>query len=404
MEDTSKNRDLDIVCAGHGAVDVIPRFPSGKGTTPEEMFKPGRLINVEEAEICNGGSAPNTGIALKKLGMSVALLIRVGDDHFGKIMMDIIDGHGIKEAIHMVPGEHTSYTLVISPPGFDRMFLHCPGSNDNFSREDLDRSILERAKLLHLGYPPLMRRMYTDGGRELAGVLEISKECGNITSLDLALPDPNSESGQVDWTEILERSLPFVDIFIPSIEEALYVTLNERYHEYRTKACDRDIVDVLDGDVYTELSDRLLECGAKIVVLKAGHRGYYIRTAHACVLSKMQPELPGKLADWAGREIWVPAYFIKDIASATGSGDTSIAGFLTAYLKGENPVRAASLANAVGCQNLSALSAVGGIKGWQDTLDIVNDTTRERLLFELRAPGWRFDEEGKMWIGPKDTI
>ena len=46
----------------------------------------------------------------------------------------------------------------------DRSFLHCPGANDTFGPEDIDVERLAGVSLFHFGYPPLMRRMYSDGG------------------------------------------------------------------------------------------------------------------------------------------------------------------------------------------------------------------------------------------------
>jgi len=36
------------------------------------------------------------------------------------------------------PGDVTSYTIVINPPGVDRSFLHCPGQQ-SFSAQDVAR-------------------------------------------------------------------------------------------------------------------------------------------------------------------------------------------------------------------------------------------------------------------------
>ena len=71
--------------------------------------------------------------------------------------------------------EVTSYTIVISPPGHDRSFLHCPGANETFTAADVPYEQLAGVRLFHFGYPPLMPRMYADGGERarrdvLAGV------------------------------------------------------------------------------------------------------------------------------------------------------------------------------------------------------------------------------------------
>ena len=53
------------------------------------------------------------------------------------------------------------------------------------------------------------------------------KDLDVLTSLDMTLPDPESESGKVDWKRILTRVLPYVDIFTPSIEEIVELLKNK---------------------------------------------------------------------------------------------------------------------------------------------------------------------------------
>jgi sugar/nucleoside kinase (ribokinase family) len=59
---------------------------------------------------------------------------------------------------------------------------------------------------------------------------------------------------------------------------------------------------------------------------------------------------------------------VEEIASTTGSGDASVAGFLAALLRGEGPRRCMAALTAVGAQNLSAVDAVSGVRSWQETL------------------------------------
>ena len=47
---------------------------------------------------------------------------------------------------------------------------------------------------------------------------EKAKEAGATTSLDLSLSNPESPAGKADWPAILRKTLPYVDIFVPSIE------------------------------------------------------------------------------------------------------------------------------------------------------------------------------------------
>ena len=123
----------------------------------------------------------------------------------------------------------SSYTVVISPPGTDRTFLHCPGANDTLRSRDVPDSALVGARLLHFGYPPLMRQMYLKEGGELRRLMKRAKAMGLTTSLDMAEPDGASEAGKVDWVTLLKNVLGEVDIFVPSIQEVLFMADRTMY-------------------------------------------------------------------------------------------------------------------------------------------------------------------------------
>ena len=69
--------------------------------------------------------------------------------------------------------------------------------------DDVTDATLKGARLLHFGYPPLMRRMYADRGEELSSIYRQAKATGVTTSLDMALPDVTGPSGRVDWPALL---------------------------------------------------------------------------------------------------------------------------------------------------------------------------------------------------------
>ncbi len=221
------------VVAGHICLDMIPNLEHLKPGQFSEMFKPGRLIVAGAVTFAPGGPVPNTGIAMHRLGVPVDLIARVGADPFGQIVRAIIAGQGprLAEGITADDRSATSYTVIICPPGMDRFFLHCPGTNDIFSAEDIDYRLVSQAGLFHFGYPPIMQRMYRQGGAGLEQVYRQAKATGVTTSLDMTLPDPSSPGGQVDWAAILGRVLPYVDIFLPSIEELLFMLRRQTYDD-----------------------------------------------------------------------------------------------------------------------------------------------------------------------------
>jgi sugar/nucleoside kinase (ribokinase family) len=230
------------------------------------------------------------------------------------------------------------------------MFLHNPGANDTFDSKDINFDLVSRAKLLHLGYPPLMRKLYENEGEELVKIFKKAKDLGTRTSLDCTLPDPESPSGKVDWRKILENTLPYVDIFLPSAEEILFMLSKEKFFQLDKEG---DILGQLRGEDLSSLSGEMLNYGVKIAGIKCGYRGFYVRTASPDKFGQIgRFGRPGDLDNWSRRELWGPTYYVSKIASATGSGDSAIAGFLSAYLKGERIESALNYACTLGAQRI----------------------------------------------------
>ncbi|MDP6381539.1 MAG: PfkB family carbohydrate kinase, partial [Phycisphaerae bacterium] len=286
-------------------------------------------------------------------------------------------------------------------PGIDRIFFHSPGTNNTFESRDVDYELVARAKLFHLGYPPLMRRMHENDGAEMIKIFKKVKETGTITSLDMSLPDPNSPSGQVDWHKILKNLLPYVDIFQPSIEEGTFMARRERFFKYRER-CKKELLDEFSPADYSDLGEQFLAWGSRIASIKTGHRGIYIRTADAATLAPIAELLPMDTANWANREIWAPAYKIQRILSATGSGDSSIAGLLAATIRGLPIEQAAKMSSSLGYQNLHELDAISGIRGWDESVAITEDASIGVIPPNIDDAAWQHDEDTQTYRGPAD--
>ena len=255
------------VVAGHICIDITPSIPKQKSSDVRDILAPGRLINVGEPDIHTGGAVANTGLAMKLLGADVTLAGKIGDDSFGDMVSSIVDGFGASEGLIRSKGDSTSYSVVLAIPGVDRIFLHNPGANDTFTADDLPMEAIHEASLFHFGYPPLMKRMYENGGRELVRVMRTASEAGAATSLDLAAVDPDTEAGRVDWRAILHETLPYVDIFVPSIEELMFMLDKDKYNRLRSENAGRDLTEVMNLKEDIEpLGQSCLDMGAGIVL------------------------------------------------------------------------------------------------------------------------------------------
>lgn len=396
-------REYDIMVAGHVCLDIIPRFPDTGATQISEIMRPGKLVNMEEAAISTGGPVSNTGRNMKTLGNSVCFCARTGDDVLGKITIDLLRNSGNAEGIHIVEGAASSYTVVVSPPNIDRIFLHNPGTNNTFGPEDLDPALIAKCRHFHFGYPPLMRRMFEHTGDALKRVFQIAKSAGTTTSCDMTLPDPNSDSGKVNWLEVLEKILPYVDIFLPSIEETFYMVDPVAFLERKKKHNDAELIDFISPEEYSRIADIALSLGTSMVSLKSGHRGFYVKTTDKDKFFRMGEAKPGNLDEWSDRELWAPAFKVPKFASATGSGDSAIAGFLSAFLRGLSIEEALQYATCCGWQNVQVLDAVSGIHAWDETTEML---AREmpHIDAHIDAKGWTWSDGYRLWAGPMDPL
>ena len=396
------NEKYDAIVAGHICLDITPSIPDNGAATFGDLIAPGKLLNVGTCTISTGGPVSNTGIALSVLGQKVGLMGKVGTDFLGDIVYQKMKVINLEKSILRIEGAETSYTIVLAPPGIDRVFLHNPGANNSYAASDIPYESLKDARLFHLGYPPLMRTLYQNNGDELVTIFKRAKEAGVTTSLDMSPPDPKSESGAVDWGAILEKLLPYVDIFLPSIEEVCFFLNKKKFLEKRTESGAKGIdpIDLFVPSEYSELSKELLQMGAGIASLKSGHRGFYVRSAEKERLAQFGRAKVTDPGNWASRELWAPAYAVPRVVSATGSGDSSIAGFLSSFLRGETIEEALQFATAAGAQNVMVADAVSGLKPHEETKQMMAAWAKAEL--QIWNNGWIWRETQDLWAGPND--
>ena len=356
-----------IIAAGHICIDITPVFSCKRCSRIEELLVPGKLVHVEAADIHTGGSVANTGLAMKALGADVSLMGKVGDDEFGRMILNILEKYQAAEGMIVDPESSTSYSTVLAVPGIDRIFLHHPGANDTFTERDLDFDLIKEAVLFHFGYPPIMAGMYENGGQELTKILRKVKEAGVLTSLDLAAVDENSAAGRADWESIFEKTLPYVDFFLPSAEEICYMLNKEKYRELQKRAGGRDMTEVLsvERDV-APLADRILSMGCKMVMIKCGAAGFYYQTKKAEDFAELSRQSGLDLSGFGGKSGFEKSYAPDAVVSGTGAGDTTIAAFLTAMVKGYPFERCLQLAAATGASCVAAVDALSGLKSFEE--------------------------------------
>lgn len=398
------SNSIDVVVAGHICFDIIPKVV-WVGHAIGDIFRPGKLVNMEEAKTSSGGSVSNTGLALNRLGINVELMGKCGNDLFGHALIQIIkdEADGAEAGMQIIENETTSYSIVVVPPDKDRIVLHCCGANDTFGADDIDTNAVEKAKLFHFGYPPLMAKIYENEGDELVKIFSEAKTAGATTSLDMSFPDPDSVSGQVDWVKILKRTLPHVDLFLPSVEELTFMLKKSTFEKLLNRAGNQDFHGQISGDLLSDLANQCIQMGAAIVVIKCGSLGAYVRTAGKDRLKQIGRAKPDDLDNWANREIFEPSLKVDNLVSTAGSGDNSIAGFLAAYLHGYSIEETLQCLCVVGAQNLQVPDAVSGVKSWKMTCQQIKAKLPKKEV-TMPLEGWQYDESSRCYIGPYDSL
>jgi sugar/nucleoside kinase (ribokinase family) len=168
----------------------------------------------------------------------------------------------------------------------------------------------------------------------------------------------------------------------------------------REEAGEPNILPLVRAELLSDLSRELIVMGAGIVALKLGDRGLYLRTAGQSRLAALGRARPSDPAAWADKELWAPCFQVEVVGTA-GSGDATIAGFLSALLRDLSPEEAVTAAVAVGACNVEAADTLSGLRTWDATWQRVRSGWARHELV-LGAPGWVFDNRYALWARRKD--
>jgi sugar/nucleoside kinase (ribokinase family) len=266
---------------------------------------------VDDASLTLGGSAAIVAAGAGRLGVRTGLASAVGDDAFGRLVLDVLRARSVDvDGVRVEPGVTTGHTIHLST-GTDRAMLTALGAIESMRGELVDLALLRGARHVHVTSYFLQAQLR----RDLPGVLAAARAAGTTVSLDTNWDPAGS------WDDGLMDLLPLVDCFLPNATEA------------RSIAAQDDI-----DAAAASLADRVAT-----VVVKLG--------------------ADGALAVSGNARVRCPALAVETI-DTTGAGDSFVAGFLAGTLKGWALER--SLALGVACGTLSTRST--GVDG-QPTLD-----------------------------------
>lgn len=201
-------RPYDVITFGDLCVDLII---TGDDVVPQ-FGQVEKLVDDYAIEM--GGSCSIFACQAAKLGLRVAILGRVGDDEFGKLVQRRLDECGVDTRYVTVdPALKTGLGIALNQ-NRDRAMLTYMGSICAVRPEDVSDALLASARHLHHG----SFFLHTGLIDHIPDIFRRAKASGLSTSLDTNW-DPEER-----WNATLAQVLPLTDIFMPNEQEIRHIT------------------------------------------------------------------------------------------------------------------------------------------------------------------------------------
>lgn len=328
------------ICAGHWVLDHIKFIDYWPNLS--------ELTTIRSEIITNGGAPFNVLVALANLEVPFPYygIGCLGDEDATQIIFNICEKKKINtEFLHVIPGEKTSYTdvMTLKDDGRRTMF-HFRGANQKFGREHVPMDALKKrnAKLFYLGHLLLLDALEKPSkkyGVQAAHLLEnVRRKLGMETVLDIATETADR------YQHVVVPCLPYVD----------HLIINELEAGYITQMTVRKEDGSLNLPILKQAASKLLELGVqKNVILHMPEGAYW--------LDRENPEL------------FYPALSIpkEKFVAACGAGDAFCAGAMVGLHENYSREETLALANATAAASVQDASNSGGIKPIKQTLKLL---------------------------------
>jgi len=228
------------------------------GVTGEFAF--GEQISFERHFLRYGGAATNVARAVTSLGKTVSLLSAVGEDDYGRALLENLASCGLDTGnIVVLPGRTTGLAVVLVSPSSERGIISDAGAMKDYTVRHVRDSIgkIHKDDLVLMTGLFLAPSLIRSGLAELFGEI---REQGGITILD---PGWSMDGYSDETRRQLFRLLPDTDYFLPSEPEAITLARTDTVDEATDMLVEgypglRIIVTLgRDGCVYADAECRL---------------------------------------------------------------------------------------------------------------------------------------------------
>jgi len=309
MTEAGKSPSYDVSVVGLYCIDIlgrpVTRIPEG-----------GNADFIDEIRLTVAGTAGGTIVDCAKLGMNALAVGAVGEDEKGRFVLSTLEGFGIStHAMQRHPGVHTAASILAVRPNGERPCLHVRGASDALLITPEEYPSVLDARFVHMGGNGLLGKM---DGEPTRALLAAAKAANRITTFDLIF-------ATAPLMGKLKAAMPYVDYFVPSIEEA-------------TALCGH--TDPRDAAKYFH------DLGVMTCVLTMGGDGCYVSSGDA--------------------RFFLPAHDIR-VVDTTGCGDAFTGGLIAALHRGWDIEQAARFGSTCGALVAGGLGSDYGIQDFEST-------------------------------------
>lgn len=308
------NKEFDVIVVGELNVDLI----LNKIESFPEM---GKEKLAQTMTLTLGSSSAIFASNLSSLGAKVSFIGKIGDDSFGKLIMDSLSGKKVDTSMVLTSGKVNSGATIVLNFDEDRAMVTYQGAMNDLKLSDINPDDLKRARHLHFSSFYLQPGIRNDVGN----LFKLAKENGLTTSFDMQW-DPE-EKWEMNYKEVL----PYVDIFLPNEQEIKNLTKTDDINEAITKINDY----------------------SNVVCIKMGSKGSLLHTKEGDILRK--------------------PFLNTNVVDAIGAGDSFNAGFVFKFIEGGQLNACQEFGNLIGAINTTEAGGTTAFSNYETIMKIAEE-------------------------------
>ena len=311
----SQNK-FDVIVVGELNVDLI--FDKLGDKLPEV----GKEIIADEMILTLGSSSAILAANLSVLGPRVSFIGKIGKDSFANLVLDSLSSKGVDTSNIIQTAEHKTGITVACSYENDRAMVTHPGAMNHLTIADITIEKLKQAKHMHMSSAFFQLGLKPD----IVDLFKMAKQAGLTTSFDPQW-DPAEK-----WDIDLKALLPYVDVFLPNIEEIKFMTGTQSRE-----------------DALNSIADV-----ANIVIVKDGENGSYLWTA----------------SDQINQQI----FSNPNVVDTIGAGDSFNSGFISKFINKEPLKKCTEFGALTGAVNTTCAGGTTAFTNIDDVKEIAKNT------------------------------